>query len=136
MTTINKKLIHFEKLSDFKARLAAGDIQDRSIVWIKDAKLIWTHGVYYAERSGGSVLKFTNVQATEWVTDSTYSDFQYRCDVACQGATPDSYADVAFSLSQATSGIYAPVCDTGENIVSIWSSSNEAIIIPTILITL
>ena len=51
MATINKKLIHFGKLSDFKTRLAAGDILERSIVCIKDAKMIWTHGEYYGDLS-------------------------------------------------------------------------------------
>lgn len=56
MATIDKKLIHFEKLSEFEARLTAGDIQDRSIVWIKDAKLIWTHGTYYENTNPSAVL--------------------------------------------------------------------------------
>lgn len=56
MATIDKKLIHFEKLSDFQARLEAGDIQSRSIVWIKDAKLIWTHGTYYDNSNPEAVL--------------------------------------------------------------------------------
>lgn len=56
MATIDKKLIHFEKLSDFQTRLAAGDILDRSIVWIKDAKLIWTHGTYYDCSTPDAVL--------------------------------------------------------------------------------
>lgn len=47
MAAINKKLIHFAKLTDFQTRLAAGDIQTYSIVWIQDAKMIWTHGTYY-----------------------------------------------------------------------------------------
>ena len=56
MATIDKKLIHFEKLSEFEARLTAGDIQDRSIVWIKDAKLIWTHGTYYGGADFAAVM--------------------------------------------------------------------------------
>ena len=44
---INKKLIHFNKLSDFESRLAANEILDTSIVFIKDAKKIYTHGNYY-----------------------------------------------------------------------------------------
>lgn len=55
MATINKKLIHFRSLSDFEARLAAGDVLSTSIVWIKDAKKIWTHGTYY-DCNGGETL--------------------------------------------------------------------------------
>jgi len=44
---IEKKLIHFGKLADFEAQLTAGNILDRSIVFIQDAKKTWTHGTYY-----------------------------------------------------------------------------------------
>ena len=44
---IEKKLIHFSKLSDFETQLNAGNILDYSIVFIQDAKKIWTHGQYY-----------------------------------------------------------------------------------------
>lgn len=56
MATIDKKLIHFEKLADFQSRLAAGDILDRSMIWIKDAKQIWTHGTYYDCNTPDAVL--------------------------------------------------------------------------------
>lgn len=51
MATIDKKLIHFNRKADFEARLAAGEIREYSIVCIKDAKLIWTHGQYYGDLS-------------------------------------------------------------------------------------
>lgn len=44
---IEKKLIHFGKLADFETQLTAGNILDYSIVFIQDAKKIWTHGTYY-----------------------------------------------------------------------------------------
>ena len=44
---INKKLIHFQKLADFQTQLSAGNILDTSIVFIKDAKQIYTHGQIY-----------------------------------------------------------------------------------------
>ena len=48
---INKKLIHFKTLADFEQRLASNEILDTSIVYIQDAKMIWTHGTYYADLS-------------------------------------------------------------------------------------
>lgn len=45
---INKKLIHFQKLATFKQQLAANNILDTSIVFIKDSQQIWTHGQYYS----------------------------------------------------------------------------------------
>lgn len=50
---IEKKLIHFSKLSDFETQLNAGNILDYSIVFIQDAKKIWTHGQYY-DCNGGN----------------------------------------------------------------------------------
>ena len=44
---INKKLLHFKTLANFKQKLEAGEILDTSIVYIKDAKIVWTHGTYY-----------------------------------------------------------------------------------------
>lgn len=43
-------------MADFESRLAAGEILNRSIVWIKDAKLIWTHGTYYTTSNPDAVL--------------------------------------------------------------------------------
>lgn len=48
MAVIDKKLIHFTNLATFEQRLDAGDIKDTSIVFIQDAKRIWTHGQYYS----------------------------------------------------------------------------------------
>lgn len=63
MATIDKKLIHFNRKADFEARLAAGDIRNYSIVCIKDAKLIWTHGEYYGDLS--DCLKLTEQVLTD-----------------------------------------------------------------------
>lgn len=60
---INKKLIHFQTLANFEAQLSAGNILDSSICFIKDAKLIWTHGVYYAQ-SDVYVLDLANIDTS------------------------------------------------------------------------
>lgn len=44
---IEKKLIHFNSKEDFESRLKNGEIKETSIIFIKDAKEIWTHGTYY-----------------------------------------------------------------------------------------
>jgi hypothetical protein len=80
-------------------------------------------------------LYFTNLSASSWSSDSTYADFSYRCDVTCSGVTADMYAEVVFNINESTSGEYAPICETKTNTVSIWSSSDESITIPTIIIT-
>lgn len=45
---INKKFIHAKTLAEFQKELSAGNILDESIVFIKDAQQIWTHGQYYS----------------------------------------------------------------------------------------
>lgn len=79
-------------------------------------------------------LYFTNKIASSWVTDSTYDGYAYRCDVSCSGVTADYFAEVIFSPSDATSGNYAPVCETLANVVRIYSKTNDSITIPTIII--
>lgn len=79
-------------------------------------------------------MLFINSRASSWVSDSTYADYPYRCDLTCSGVTADDYADVAFSVEQVNSGDYAPVCETNTNVVSIWSAVNTSITIPTIII--
>ena len=44
---INKKLIHFATKANFDTQLANSNIDDHSIVFIKDTGQIWTHGKYY-----------------------------------------------------------------------------------------
>lgn len=52
---INKKLIHFQTMANFEAQMSAGNILDTSIVFIKDAKKIWTHGEFYNCDDGGEI---------------------------------------------------------------------------------
>ena len=44
---IEKKLIHFKEDTEFKKRLDNNEILDTSIVFIKDANKIYTHGTEY-----------------------------------------------------------------------------------------
>lgn len=76
----------------------------------------------------------TNVSAANWIQDDSYEDFKYRCDIPIDKVTENTLAEVVFSVAQAVSGAYAPVCETGNGTVSIWSASSDAIVIPTILI--
>lgn len=52
---INKKLIHFQTMANFEVQLSAGNILDTSIVFIKDAKKIWTHGEFYNCNDAGEI---------------------------------------------------------------------------------
>lgn len=79
---------------------------------------------------------FTNkaVAAGDWASDSTYSDYAYKATVTCSGVTANDQAEVTFSVADALSGNFAPVCNTKANGVEIWSKTATAITIPTIAV--
>lgn len=79
-------------------------------------------------------LYFVNVTASDWVLEGAYKDFKYRCDIPLEGVTADMVAEVIFAMEESSSGNYAPLCETGEGILTIWSATNKAIVIPTIII--
>lgn len=79
-------------------------------------------------------LYFYNVNAENWVADTTYQDFAYRCDLPCAGVTANHHAEVLFAYSEASSGNYAPVCETKDGYVSIWGNNTQTIIVSQIII--
>ena len=81
------------------------------------------------------VLKFENKTASSWVSDTTQPGFSYRSDIACAGVTEEMYPEVVLYTEQATSGEYAPVSETKDGYVSIWSKKNVSVEIPTIIVT-
>ena len=83
---------------------------------------------------GEATIFMSNVSASTWVADSTYTDFGYKCVLSVTGVTADNYADVVFGVTEATSGNYAPVAETGAGTITIYSKVNTAITIPTIRI--
>lgn len=79
-----------------------------------------------------SALRFTNVTASTWVSDNTYTDYVYKCVLTCQGVTSNTMIEVVFDVAEATSGNYAPVCLSGTDTVTIYSKVNDSITIPLI----
>lgn len=80
------------------------------------------------------IFKNISIASENWIADTTYSDFGYKADIAIDGVTANDVADVIFSQEQAASGNYANINQTGTNIVTIYSSVNSAITIPTIVV--
>ena len=81
-------------------------------------------------------LKFSNQEANtaNWVADTTYSNYGYKCDLSITGVASTDIAEVVFGHTEAISGNYSPVCLTATNKVTIYSKVNTTITIPTILI--
>ena len=48
--------------------------------------------------------------------------------------TINDYANIIFGMAEATSGDYAPLCETYAGGVYIWSKKNTAITIPVITV--
>lgn len=90
----------------------------------------WT----WSSGGGSSNLSFTNVSASNWVSDNTYSDYGYKCELTCNGVTADDYATVLFSSTDVNSGNYASFCETGTNTVTIYSKVNTTTTIPKVVI--
>lgn len=81
-------------------------------------------------------LYFTNLTASSWSASTTYSDYGYQCDITTSGVTASHFAEVVFLPDQASSGDYAPVCETLSGKVRIFSKTNTSITIPTIVVNL
>ena len=77
-------------------------------------------------------LQVQNVSVS-FSPDSTYSSYPYRASITVAGATVNSFADVVFSEAQIKSGLFAPFCVTGTNVVYIYARSNPGTqVIPTV----
>jgi len=73
----------------------------------------------------------SNVSASSWVSDNTYADYGYKC-VLNFNITTDDYVEVIYGVEEATSGNYAPIAETGNGTLTLYSKVDTAITIPTI----
>lgn len=80
-------------------------------------------------------LIFNNIQTQTWevIEDITFP-YNYSCNVTLENVTANDYAEVTFSMINAISGNYAPVCETYDGGVTIYSKIADIITIPTIII--
>lgn len=67
-------------------------------------------------------------------TNPTIAGFPYRADIYIAGITNSMYAIVAYAAQQVLSGNYAPVCETHENGIYLYSKVNENINLKSIAI--
>ena len=88
----------------------------------------------YDEVSKITPLKFANITVSTWVSDVTYADYPYKATITLTGVTSSMIAEVIYGLTEAESGNYAPICETFDGGVYIYSKVNSAITIPTILV--
>ena len=77
---------------------------------------------------------FTDVAASTWVADTTYSNYGYKCEITISGVLSTDYASVNFAHADAISGNYSPICLTETDKVTIYSKVNTSITISNIII--
>ena len=85
------------------------------------------------------LLFFTNVSVpvSAWSSTNTYSQYPYRATISANGVTTTHYCEVVFNLVDATSGYFAPICESITGGIYIYASNIPlaAITIPTIKCT-
>ena len=78
---------------------------------------------------------FTDQVASSWASDATYADYPYRCALALNGVTSSDLVEVIYGVTEAISGDYAPVCQTYDGGVYLYSKVDDTITIPSINVT-
>lgn len=94
--------------------------------------IVWAQGG--GGSGGGNFSIFSNQTASNWVQDNTYTEYPLRCAIQLTGVTANDLAEVTFSATNAISGYYAPVSETYAGGVYIYSTSDEEITIPSIVV--
>lgn len=80
-------------------------------------------------------LIFTNVIANNWEADSTYTNFNYKCEISnLAGITSSMTALVIFNPDDNINNDYANICLTGTDSITIYSKLNSNITIPKIIV--
>ena len=76
------------------------------------------------------------IATSAWASDATYADYPYRASVALPTITALSFVEIVFSPADATSGNFAPVCQTYAGGVYLYAKAvpDAAITIPTIVV--
>lgn len=70
-------------------------------------------------------LQFNNVivPVSSFIEDSTYEDYPYIANIALNNVTSSMIPEVMFGMKEATSGVFAPVSDTGAGIVILYANN-------------
>ena len=84
------------------------------------------------EAKQDQLLLLQNVTVSNWVADTTYADFPYKGSIFNDKIKSSTVMYVIFNLTDATSGIYCPVCNTENGVLYIYSKNSNSVTIPTI----
>ena len=108
---INKKLIHFKNKTDFQTQYNAGNLLNTSIVFIQDAKQIWTHGQFYS-------CPFTEEEIKQLFTGANikldnYSEIESPIDIKATDTVNEAFGKIEDYLDS-LSDLNAILVDTGD----------------------
>ena len=76
----------------------------------------------------------SNIIVSNWIADTTYTDFGYKADISIANLTENDTCEVIFNQADASSGNYAQVNSSSAGTLTIYSKVNTEITIPTIII--
>jgi hypothetical protein len=68
---------------------------------------------------------FENITVSNWSEDSTYYEYPYVSIIAIDYVLNTDLGAVCFNVDEALSGNYAPVCETIDKGIKIWSKVNN-----------
>ena len=80
-----------------------------------------------------SPIKVANASPS-FASDNTYQDYGYKGTITVTGATASMRPEVVFGLTEAMSGNYAPICESGAGVVYIYAKVNTPITIPLVIV--
>lgn len=86
------------------------------------------------EKNYTTTKVFENVIVSNWSNDTTYTKYPYVSVIANDYILGSDLGEIYFGISEATNGNYAPICETIDKGIKIWSKVNTQITIPTIKI--
>ena len=67
-----------------------------------------------------------SVATSAWVSSTTYSDYPYQASITVSGCTSNHVPEVVFRPTDASSGIFAPVCSSTTNAVIIYATKKPS----------
>lgn len=75
-----------------------------------------------------------SVAKSAWTSSTTYADYPYQASITVSGCTSNHVPEVIFSVTDAVSGTFAPICVSGTNKVTIYATEKPSanMTIPTI----
>ena len=86
------------------------------------ANAILVKGSYSESNTKTLFFNDRSVAKSAWKESKDKStDYIYSADIECKGITADYMPSVVFGIVEATSGNFAPICNSGDGVVTIYA---------------